>query len=58
MHNVFKQIHDWDFIYSQKNSDTAIEILINEIKRIIQLSTTRMKAQRNTTQEASGYPQA
>ena len=44
MHNVFKQIHDWDFIYSQQNPDTAIEILINEIKRIIQLSTTRKKA--------------
>ena len=44
MHNVFKQIHDSDFIYSQQNPDTAIEILINDIKRIIRLSTIRKKA--------------
>ena len=56
MHDVFKQIHDWDFIYSQQNPDTAIEILINEIKRIIQLSTTRKKAHKKHIPRSKWIP--
>ena len=33
MHNLFKQIYDWDLRYSQQNPDTVIEILINEKKK-------------------------